>query len=202
MRLSHERLFNICAGLSVLSWSVIGFADAYADGSIPAVRICICLLHLLVGFLFIFRSPVKINNNIRDLSVVLFSFIGAGLAFASSPLLHEWPDAAILSFVLGSGIAISSLFYLGRSFTILPAQRDIVIRGPYRCLRHPAYTGEIIMIMSCCLAEVWWGSLCALLIVIASIAYRICSEERFLSRDEGYLSYKQQVRWRLLPGVW
>ncbi len=202
MRLTHERLFNICAGLSVISWSVIGFAGAYENGYVPVVRICICILHLLVGFLFIFRSPVKLNSTFRDCAVVLFSFIGAGLAFKSSPVLHQWPETAIIAFIIGSIIAISSLFYLGKSFTVLPAQRDVVIHGPYRFLRHPAYAGEIIMILSCCFAQVWWGSLCALALVVITIAGRIISEEQYLSRDQNYISYKEQVRWRLVPGLW
>ncbi len=47
----------------------------------------------------------------------------------------------------------------------------------------------------------WWNGLVALIWLGVQIA-RIRHEEVLLSNDERYQRYAQEVRWRLVPGVW
>ncbi len=75
--------------------------------------------------------------------------------------------------------------------------------GPYRYVRHPAYTGTILFefALSTLLAS-WWaiitGALCALLLVLRTVF-----EDRTLQAElAGYGDYSRQVRYRLLPGIW
>jgi protein-S-isoprenylcysteine O-methyltransferase Ste14 len=93
------------------------------------------------------------------------------------------------------------LGWLGRSFAIFPASRAIVVRGPYRLIRHPAYAGEGVMVAACALAGSWWTS--ALIpIAVAVLVVRIQREELILGADPAYQQYAKAVRWRLLPGIW
>ncbi|MCP3960250.1 MAG: hypothetical protein GY719_20600 [bacterium] len=91
---------------------------------------------------------------------------------------------------------------LGRSFAILPALRGVVVRGSYRLVRHPAYAGELLMIAGCVVARPVAGSVAALLLAVPLVALRIRAEEELLMSRERYRSYAEQVRWRLVPGVW
>ncbi|HTB63156.1 MAG TPA: isoprenylcysteine carboxylmethyltransferase family protein, partial [Opitutales bacterium] len=61
---------------------------------------------------------------------------------------ENWQESLVIfSFVLGTaGIAFSvwGIISLGRSFGIFVAVRTVVLRGPYRIVRHPMYCGYII----------------------------------------------------------
>lgn len=62
--------------------------------------------------------------------------------------------------------------------------------GPYRLVRHPGYLGSWLAFLP--LAG-------ALVVLVARTAF----EDRFLrSHLPGYASYAQQVRHRLVPGLW
>lgn len=197
-----ERIFNVAAALSVFAWAAMGLREACRwDGS-PTVRICIALLHLCVGLLFLFRTPLKAAADGKQISLVLISFLGGAVPFALAPPAQTWPVHAQASFAVGILLAVLSLTYLGRSFAILPAIRNTVVRGPYRIVRHPAYAGEMIAVASCFSAHVCWASALALVGGAAALILRIMIEESLLNQTAGYRSYTAQVRYRLLPGLW
>lgn len=80
---------------------------------------------------------------------------------------------------------------------------SVAIGGPYRYVRHPSYVSMILfeIALSALLAS-WWailaGGLCSLLFID-----RTALEDRTLQEElPGYADYVQQVRYRLLPGIW
>ncbi|MBU0705027.1 MAG: isoprenylcysteine carboxylmethyltransferase family protein, partial [Chloroflexi bacterium] len=79
----------------------------------------------------------------------------------------------------------------------------VASEGPYRYVRHPGYVGYIIALFATALAL---GSLWALVpAVLATCLFvvRTALEDRTLQKElAGYKEYAQQVRYRLLPGVW
>ena len=81
--------------------------------------------------------------------------------------------------------------------------QTVISSGPYGIVRHPMYVGIILFYVFSPLAlGSWWAILPALLI-IPLLVLRIRNEEAVLLRDlPGYAAYKQQVKYRLLPGVW
>jgi protein-S-isoprenylcysteine O-methyltransferase Ste14 len=96
---------------------------------------------------------------------------------------------------------------LGRHFrrevTIEPGQR-LVRRGPYRLLRHPAYTGILLFCAGLGLAfGSWVSAAVALLVVFAGMLPRIRVEERALAQAFGadYEDYASSTA-RVLPYVW
>jgi protein-S-isoprenylcysteine O-methyltransferase Ste14 len=99
----------------------------------------------------------------------------------------------------GLALVIWSLFSLGNSFGIAPADRGLVRRGPYLYLRHPMYAGELLAL----LGAVWssWSAwnIAIWTVLLSAVWLRIFWEQRLLA---GYTDYARQVRWRLLPGVW
>jgi len=49
--------------------------------------------------------------------------------------------ASLVFLVIGPTLALWGLLYLGRSFGIFVSVRKVVLRGPYRWIRHPMYLG-------------------------------------------------------------
>ncbi|OQY22304.1 MAG: hypothetical protein B6I35_06360 [Anaerolineaceae bacterium 4572_32.2] len=73
----------------------------------------------------------------------------------------------------------------------------------YRYVRHPGYTGNIL-VWPCTALTLgsWWAMLPAVGIVLIYVL-RTALEDRTLQAElDGYKEYTQQVRYRLLPGVW
>jgi len=79
----------------------------------------------------------------------------------------------------------------------------VVTSGPYKIVRHPGYAGSIIgTFCTPLILGTWWTFIPAGIIVLLFII-RTALEDKTLRRElEGYESYAQQTRYRLLPGIW
>ena len=79
----------------------------------------------------------------------------------------------------------------------------VISTGPYAHVRHPMYSGALLMLIGFPLAlGSWWGLL-LLIPTIGGIVWRLLDEEQFLKKNlPGYTDYTQKVRYRLLPGIW
>jgi protein-S-isoprenylcysteine O-methyltransferase Ste14 len=79
----------------------------------------------------------------------------------------------------------------------------VVATGPYRFVRHPGYSGNIIWMLALPFALMsYWALIPAVATVIVSV-FRTAFEDDTLKRElEGYTEYAQRVRYRLLPGIW
>ncbi|MHA3019993.1 methyltransferase family protein [Mycobacterium sp. BMJ-28] len=82
-------------------------------------------------------------------------------------------------------------------------EQPLVSTGMYGVVRHPMYSGALVMMFGMPLAlDSYWG-----LLVTASavpiLVLRILDEESLLRTElAGYADYSAKVRWRLIPGVW
>jgi protein-S-isoprenylcysteine O-methyltransferase Ste14 len=124
-----------------------------------------------------------------------FPLLPAALPGASQQLAG---DAAL---VAGTAWAVWSLRFLGRNLSVIAQARDVVDAGPYRLVRHPLYTGEIVSSLGLAVyagtgaAFALWLALCALQV------YRAMREEQVLLRAlPGYRSYRDRTA-ALLPGI-
>ena len=90
---------------------------------------------------------------------------------------------------------------LRRSFGVLPANRGVVSRGPYRFVRHPMYLGYFVTDLGLFLTNFSIYNLALHLIQVLCQVGRIMQEERVLSADSHYRSYSGSVRYRLIPMV-
>jgi protein-S-isoprenylcysteine O-methyltransferase Ste14 len=197
-----ERAFNVLAGLSVLSWAVLGMTATEVDSRLTPARIALVLINTVVGVLFLVRKPLLRQASLGSILLSLPALVALGLAFKLAPPLNQWPVWANALFLGGAGIVLTAFVYLGRCFAVLPAARGTVDRGPYRVVRHPAYTGELLMVLGCFLAGPRPVTALLLLAALPCVVVRLLMEEMVLKQQDSYRRYAARVRWRLLPRVW
>lgn len=107
----------------------------------------------------------------------------------------------------GIVLRIRSVQVLDRFFTIHVAIHDdheLIRHGPYRCLRHPSYTGALCTFLCFPLAlGTWAGWMAMALLVVPGFLYRIRVEERALRQafPQQYPAYARSTK-RLIPFVW
>lgn len=91
--------------------------------------------------------------------------------------------------------------------TVVRIQKDrahaVVTSGPYQCVRHPFYCGMIISDFSMPLILGSFVAIIPAFITVAVLIVRTVLEDRTLHEElPGYKEYTQQVRYRLVPGMW
>jgi protein-S-isoprenylcysteine O-methyltransferase Ste14 len=125
------------------------------------------------------------------------------LGLAVTPAAVQY--AGLVLIVAAVGFREWAIVRLGRFFSrtvqVEPGQR-LITDGPYRWLRHPAYTGMVLMYAGLGLAlGSWVGAAGALALMLGATMYRISVEETLLVHTFGdaYCDYKTHT-WRLFPG--
>jgi len=144
-------------------------------------------------------------------SMQIGMFVAFALAFIPSLQmpLHErvicfWTGLALL--VVGSALRRYCRHLLGEFFIgDVNARPDqpVIQKGPYRLVRHPSYTGGILMFGGISLAlGTWLGVAIGTLSAIVAYAYRIHVEEKTLVETIGepYADYMRRSK-RLIPFV-
>ncbi|MBB4854955.1 protein-S-isoprenylcysteine O-methyltransferase Ste14 [Mycobacteroides chelonae] len=92
--------------------------------------------------------------------------------------------------------------YAAANITVESGQ-TVTSTGLYGPVRHPMYTGSLMMMVGMPLAlGSYWGLL-AVIPAAASLVVRILYEGKMLRHDrQGYDEYTEKVRSRLVPLVW
>jgi protein-S-isoprenylcysteine O-methyltransferase Ste14 len=112
---------------------------------------------------------------------------------------------ADIAFILGYVLIIR--VFRENAFAAVSVQvergQEVVQSGPYAWVRHPMYTGVIVMLLAAPLAlGSFWGLLPALLCIPLNVI-RIRGEEATLKTNlPGYSAYCEKVRNRLIPFIW
>lgn len=115
--------------------------------------------------------------------------------------------AALAIFALGIIVRISAIVVLGRHFTVdvaIHKDHQLITRGPYRWLRHPSYTGVLLVVASFgAIARSWPAAAIGILPVLLVLVVRIRVEERALAAafGEAWCAHCERT-WRLVPFVW
>jgi protein-S-isoprenylcysteine O-methyltransferase Ste14 len=135
-----------------------------------------------------------------------------GLAFGTShsqslPMPEAFRVAGLVVIWLGLAIRLWAIATLGRAFRttveVDPGQ-TVVTSGPYRAIRHPSYTGLLLIVAGIGLAaENWLGLAACLVLPLPAVLWRMRVEEAELTRVLGdpYRRYVAVTK-RLIPGVW
>ena len=143
------------------------------------------------------RAPmgvaVALLSQLTMISVGLFGAdAGSGLRIIVSDVL----------LVAGLAFSIASVAFLGRCFGILPDVRGLVVRGPYRLVRHPLYLGELTAAVGVVVGSRHpWGAAGAWLVCVGLQIARTHYEESNLRAEfPEYAQYAARTK-RIVPGV-
>jgi protein-S-isoprenylcysteine O-methyltransferase Ste14 len=156
---------------------------------------------LVVVLTIMRRRATFVNRSFAAGLVTVVSVIGPPILRPSDASALAPDVVTTLLSAVGLAIAVVGKASLGRSFGLVPANRGVVVRGPYTLVRHPIYAGYLITHLAF-LAQyptVW--NISILVIADTALVFRALMEERVLSADAAYQGYCQRVSWHLVPGV-
>jgi protein-S-isoprenylcysteine O-methyltransferase Ste14 len=125
--------------------------------------------------------------------------------FGWSPVSTAICLAGDVLVAVGAGVAM--LVVIQNSYAAatvrVEADQKLISSGLYGLVRHPMYTGNVIVMVGMPLAL---GSYWGLVFVVPGLivlALRIHDEEKLLQEElDGYREYTQKVRYRLVPCIW
>jgi len=139
------------------------------------------------------------------------AFIGL---FILTSLDHRfsWSEVPLPAVIVGNVLVVLGFFIIFLVFkentfsaaTIVVApDQSVISTGPYAIIRHPMYSGALVMLFGTPLAlGSWWGLLMFISLTFL-IVWRLLEEEKFLSKSlSGYKDYCRLVPYRLVPFVW
>ncbi|HLH55245.1 MAG TPA: isoprenylcysteine carboxylmethyltransferase family protein [Verrucomicrobiae bacterium] len=106
--------------------------------------------------------------------------------------------------LLGAGIAIWARASLGRNWSsrvTLKKDHELIETGPYRLVRHPIYSGLLLMIIGTAITTATQAGFVALSVCFCGFWIKLRQEERLLSRNlAGYPEYMRRTK-ALVPFV-
>ncbi len=170
------------------------------------------------------RSPDLVRERLRPgagerdritvgaLNVLLFlQLLLAGL---DAGRLHRSDAVPFWLQVLGlagfaAGLAIATWAMLANPYfsSAVRMQPDrgqrLITSGPYRFVRHPGYSGGLLLLVCNGLALGSWIAMVPMLLILPLLVRRTLIEDRMLAQElPGYAEYRGSVRFRVIPGLW
>ena len=158
-------------------------------------------------------GPLAETRTLQQIvSTVVFICFPAMLVVSALDHRFGWSPVPTTVTVLGDilvaiGLGVAMLVvaqngYAAANITVESGQ-TLVSTGLYGLVRHPMYSGSVIMMVGVPLAlDSYWG-LVFVIPALVALALRIRDEEELLQQQlSGYREYEQQVHYRLVPFVW
>ena len=164
--------------------------------------------------------PSSGGDRVQDRGTKLFLAVWLTIGIAGAVAVARYapqfglPGNPWLTFSIGVAVAFAgialrqwAIAILGRLFTrdvMIREGHHVVVRGPYRLIRHPAYAGTMITMLGYGMMLQNWLSIAITFVgFVVSHLPRILHEEHVLERNLGdpYRDF-EQGRKRLVPRVW
>lgn len=158
-------------------------------------------------------GPVAEQRPAQKLISALFilGFVGFVVLPAFDHRFGWSPVAPVVSVIADAMIVLSFLLFFvvmksnsyAASTIQVEEEQPVVSTGPYAYVRHPMYSGALLLLAAMPLGLGSWWSVLLVLPFFPVLVWRILDEEIFLRRNlPGYAEYMQSVRYRLVPRVW
>ena len=190
----------------LVEWKVLHHGGDHADLTYFIQHVIMVMVNVSIGGSLLFGQPIAVApQNFEEVIVPLLATFFY-LAYTRIDSLPPWLSDNLAPTnwqvplawlglglgVVGRVIAGWGALYLGRSFGIFVAVRSVVIRGPYRYVRHPIYLGYLMMFTGLAFAY----SCTALFIIVPThfglFAWRARLEEARLA--EASAEYREYMR--------
>lgn len=138
--------------------------------------------------------------------------LGPGEWFRHSLLREQFVPHTTIVYSIGLGLAVAgaalaiySRLMLGRNWSAtvqLKRDHELITSGPYRVVRHPIYSGFLLLFLGNAVMVGDWRGLLAVVIVLASFWRKFRLEESWLARHFGepYRLYQARTK-ALIPAL-
>src|SRR6516162_6157754 len=149
---------------------------------------------------------------VRALNLLMFAqLVLAGLDVGrlnwSATVPFPLQILGLIGFAIGMGLttwAMQVNRFFSRAVRLQPDRgQQVVTSGPYRLVRHPGYSGGLLLLLSSGFALGSWIAMAPILLTLPLMVRRTLIEESMLANAlPGYADYMQRVRSRIVPGIW
>ncbi len=187
----------------------------------------IVILPMLIFFLYFFKHDPQLaerrlqtRENVKEQKVIMkLANLILVVAFLIPGLDHRfgWTRELAGTIPLWLGIVAQTLVlggylmslwvvdvnrFASRTIQVEPGQR-VISGGPYSLVRHPMYSGGLVMWLSTPVALGSYVALPFFALLIPLYVLRLLNEEKVLKQElPGYEEYCRKTRFRLVPHVW
>lgn len=207
-RLDAGRLIMVPAATIMLCADAVVLTQAGGDGLTGVLRwtgnALVGAFYAVIIWSYLRRGPARASStsipaNVAAVVATLSPFAFPLLAGPTATL--ERALAADLLLVAGTAWSVWSLTSLGRNLSIIAQAREVVEHGPYRWIRHPLYTGEIVSSLGLAVIGGTMAAAAVWITLVVLQVYRARQEEQILiSTLPAYAAYRTRTA-ALLPGV-
>ena len=192
----------------------------YTNAVAAGIFLAACLTWNVPEMIGMIKQTAKVSRkeaSVQDRGsmgiLIGLQWVGLALNFLLAWLFQaaaiSWHQTALFAtgvtlILLGVALHWYAIWTLRDYFTrdvAVSSDQKVVQNGPYRYIRHPAYSGTFLTMLGVGLAMTNWASLVALLIfVLIGHMYRVSVEEKALSRTIGqpYVEYMHRTK-RFIP---
>lgn len=161
-------------------------------------------------FTFMMSGLAKTNLQKKQQGLLILSALCLTGLIVVPGLDHRfhWSQVPLVLTLIADRLLILAFYIIFRTFretrvTHWSVEQKIITTGPYKLIRHPMYTGAILLFLCAPLALDCWVVLPFTLPLIAIVVMQVQAEEKLLhANHESYAAYSQKVRYRLIPFVW
>jgi protein-S-isoprenylcysteine O-methyltransferase Ste14 len=182
-------IMNACWGIFFVTWVVAAIFTKRTVYRESGGQRLLYIVPIIIGWFLVFRGrrlPYPFNVSVipRSDGVLVV--------------------AAILC-VCGFAFCLWARAVLGRNWSgtvTLKEGHELIVRGPYRLVRHPIYTGLLAMIIATVIQQGHIAGIIGLVLVFVSLWIKLSEEEQVMLKQfpDQYAAYQQRVR-RLIPFV-
>lgn len=220
LRVTLSSLTSLAVFVALLFWPA-GTVDYWQGWTF----LCVFAVASLVPILFLNRiDPAVVERRMYGgptaeprlvQKVVVVGIIGcfAGILVLSGlDRRFGWSQVPAWLSVLGAvmvavGLGIAMLVVYQNRYAaaniVVEAQQKLVTTGLYGTVRHPMYSGSVIMIIGMPLALGSYWALIPAIVSLLLLVIRTVDEETMLRQElPGYRDYMAGVRYRLIPLIW
>ena len=182
-------IIGACWGLFAVVWVLAALftkRSVYRETLAQRLRY---IIPILIGWFFLFRAgrlpyPLDVrvipHTNYLLAVAVIFSICGVALClWARATLGRNWSGTVTLK-----------------------EGHELIVRGPYRLVRHPIYTGILGLLVGTAMLQARIGALIGLLLIFVRLWIKLRQEEELMLKQfpDQYPAYQQRVK-RLIPLV-
>jgi len=175
----------------------------------------------IVGIIMMIKNPTLLKSRLeskekqKEQSIVIklsgLMFI-VGFIVAGMDYRFNWFNLPEIVTYISIGVFLIAYLlwaevlrentYLSRTIKVEKNQK-VIDKGLYSLVRHPMYFATLLLFLSMPLVLGSLISFFVFLIYPILIIVRIINEEKILEKElDGYVQYKQKVKYRLIPFIW